>query len=93
MLLLDCDCPVLNHESEVVECDTDHKNGYVVSKGASLQQIYRKIEEVVVFAGVQLLREDELVHLTDLRVEHGAVRVLDWSSALLSSKVENNLAD
>ena len=91
MLLLDSDCSVLNHESEVVERDSNHKNWHVVSKGARLQQIYRKIEEVVVLAGVQLLREDELVHLTHLRVEHSAVDVLDWSSTLLSSKVENNL--
>ena len=93
MLLLDCDCSVLNHESEVVERDSNHKNWHVVSKRACLQQIYRKIEEVVVLTGVQLLCEDELVHLTDLRVEHSAVGILDWGSALLSSKIKYNLSN
>ena len=93
MLLLDCDCSVLNHEPKVVECDSNDKNWNVVSEGARLQKIYRKIEEVVVLAGVQLLRKDELVHLTDLRVEHSAVGILDWCSARLSSKVKYNLSD
>lgn len=76
------DGSVINHEAEVVQCDTNHQDGDVVPDGARLQQIDGEVENVVVFTRIQLLRKDELVHLPHFWVQDGAVLIFDLGLVL-----------
>jgi len=85
---------VLDHKAEVIEGDSDHEHRHVEANRASLQQIDCEEERVVVFACVQFLCIDQLVHLSHFRIQDGPVLVLLWLPfTLVFTQVQDNLSD
>ena len=69
------------------------ENWDIVSDRARFKQVNSEVENVVVLARVELLREDQLVNLAHFWVQYGAIGVFEYRAILLFSQVQEDLTD